>query len=56
MYNHFVCQFSDTKFMDVNKKIQKKQLNSIDKQHNFIILRSLYDWNYETEIHRSIVQ
>ena len=46
MYNHFVCQLTDARLMNKkNKKKRKykKQLNSIDKQHNFIILRSLYD-------------
>ena len=48
MYNHFVCQLSDTRLMDVSKKYKNK-LNSIDKQHNFIILRTLHGGNYETE-------
>ena len=39
MYNHFVWQFTlfDARLMDINKKY-KKHVNSIDKQHNFIIL------------------
>ena len=40
--------------MDVNKKY-KKHLDYINKQHNFIILRSLYDGDYKTEIHRSML-
>ena len=54
MYNHFVCQLSYTRMIDVNKKIQK-QLNSIDKQHNFIILRTLHGGNYETKMKRSMI-
>ena len=54
MYNHFACQLTDARLMDVNKKY-KKQLNSIDKQDNFIILRSLYDGDYETEMKRSML-
>ena len=54
MYNHFVCRLTDARLMDVNKKY-KKHLNFIDKQHNFIILRSLYNENYETEMHRSMI-
>ena len=54
MYNHFVCQLTDARLMDVNKN-RKKRLNSIDKQHNFIILRSLYDRDYETELERSVI-
>ena len=29
-----------------------KQLNYINKQHNFIVLRALYGDDYETEMHR----
>ena len=55
MFNHFVCQLSETRLMDVNKKY-KKHLNFIDKQHNFIILRSLHGGrNYETEMNRSMI-
>ena len=54
MYNHFVCQLYDTRLMDANKK-DKKQLNDIDKQHNFIILRSSHGWNYETEMNHSMI-
>ena len=54
MYNHFVCQLSDTRLMDVSKKY-KDQLNSIDKQHNFIILRTLHSGNYETEMNHSMI-
>ena len=32
MYNHFVCQLSDARLMNVNKKY-KKQLNSIDNNN-----------------------
>ena len=54
MYNHFVCELSDTRLMDVSKKY-KDQLNSIDKQHNFIILRTLHGGNYETKMNRSMI-
>ena len=54
MYNHFVCQLSDTRLMDANKKY-KKQLNDIDKQHNFIILRTLQSGNCDTEMNRSMI-
>ena len=54
MYNHFVCRLSDTRLMDVSKKY-KKQLDDIDKQHNFIILRTLHSGNYETEMNRSMI-
>ena len=55
MYNHFVCQLSDTRLMVATSGKYKAQLNSIDKQHNFIILRSLYDGNYETEKNSSMI-
>ena len=32
-----------------------KQLNYINKQHNFIVLRALYGDDYETEMHRSML-
>ena len=54
MYNHFVCQLTDARLMDVNKKC-KKRLNSINKQHNFIVLRSLNDGDYEDEMKRSMI-
>ena len=49
MYNHFVCQLSDTRLMDANKKYIK-QLDGIDKQHNFLILPTLYGGNYDSMI------
>ena len=54
MYNHFVCQLSDTRVIDANKKY-KKQLDDNDKQHNFIILRTLHGGNCETEMNRSMI-
>ena len=54
MYNHFVCQLSNTRLMDSKKKY-KKQLDDIDKQHKFIILRTLNGGNYETEMNRSMI-
>ena len=54
MYNHFVCQLFNTRLLDANKKY-KKQLDNIDKQHKFIILRTLHGDNYETEMNRSMI-
>ena len=54
MYNHFVCQLTDARLMNVNKKY-KKQLDYINKQHNFIVLRSLNGGDYETEMNRSMI-
>ena len=54
MYNHFVCQLFNTRLMDAKKKY-KKQLDNIDNQHKFIILRTLHGGNYETEMNRSMV-
>ena len=55
MYNHFVCQLTDSRLMDVTLGKYKAQLNSINKQHNFIIPRSLHGANYETEMNRSMI-
>ena len=42
--------------MDANKRYKKKkQLDYIDKQHKFIILRTLHCGNYETEMNRSMI-
>ena len=54
MYNHFVCKLSNTRLVDANKKY-KKQLDDIDKQHKFIILRTLHGGKYETEMNRSAI-
>ena len=54
MYNHFVCQPTDARLMNVNKKY-KKQLDYINKQHNFIVLRSLNGGDYETEMNRLMI-
>ena len=54
MYNHLVCQLTDASLMDVNKK-HKQELNSINKQHKFIFLRSLHDGDYKTEMKRSML-
>ena len=57
MYNHFVCQLTDARPINKNKrkKQYKKQLNSINKQRNFIVLRSLYGGDYEAEMKRSMI-
>ena len=54
MYNHFVCQLTEARLMDKNKQY-KKHLNYINNQHNFIVLRSLYDRDYEAEMKRSMI-
>ena len=54
MYNHFVCQLTDARLMDVNKQY-KKHLDYINEQHNFIILQSLHGGNYSTEMHQSML-
>ena len=54
MNKHFVCQFTVAMIMAKNNK-DKKQLNWINKQHNFIVLRALYDEGYETEMKRSML-
>ena len=54
MYNHFVCQLTEARHVDT-KKQYKKQLNYIDKQHKFIVLKSLYIEDYETEMKRSMI-
>ena len=38
-----------------SKKKYKEQLDDIDKQHKFIILRTLHNGNYETEMNRSMI-
>ena len=54
MNNHFVYQLTDAKLMDLNKKY-KKNIDYINKQHNFIVLRSLHGGDFETEMHRSML-
>ena len=54
MNKHFVCQLTDAVRM-TNNKNYVKQLNCINKQHNFIVLRTLYGSDYETEMHRSML-
>ena len=54
MYNNCVCQLTDARLMAKNKK-NKKELNSINKQHNFIVLRVLYAGNYEAEMNHSML-
>ena len=39
----------------MQRKNTKKRLADIDKQHNFIILRTLQSGNYETEMNRSMI-
>ena len=54
MNKHFLCQLTDTVSM-TNSKEAVKQLKRINKQHNFIVLRTLYGDDYETEMHRSML-
>ena len=54
MNKHFVCQIKDARLMSKNKQYMK-QLNYINNQHNFIVLRALYGDDYETEMHRSML-
>ena len=54
MNKHFVCQLTDAVLMTNNKEYLK-QLNCINKQHNFIVLRALYGDDYENEMHRSML-
>ena len=54
MHNHFVCQLTDARLMDLNKQY-KKHFDYINNQHNFIVLRSLYDRDYKTELTRSMI-
>ena len=54
MNNHFVCQLTDARLMTKNKRYIK-QLNCINNQHNFIVLRALHGGDYETEMHRSML-
>ena len=54
MNKHFVCQIKNARLMTKNKQYIN-QLNCINKQHNFIVLRTLYGNDYETEMHRSML-
>ena len=54
MNKHFLCQLTDAVRMTNNKEVVK-QLHSLNKQHNFIVLRTLYGDDYETEMHRSML-
>ena len=54
MNKHFVCEITDSRLMTKNQQYLK-QLNCINNQHNFIVLRALYGDDYETEMHRSML-
>ena len=49
--------FANSLMQDLWLKIKKikKELNSINKQHNFIVLRVLYAGNYEAEMNHSML-
>ena len=53
MNKHFLCQLTDAVRM-TNKKYVK-QLDCINKQHNFIVLWGLYADHYETAMHRAML-
>ena len=57
MNKHFLCQLTDAVRMTNNKDTKQymKQLNCINNKHNFIVLRTLYGDDYETEMHRSML-
>ena len=50
MNKHSACQIKDARLMSKNQQYMK-QLNCINNQHNFIVLRALYGDDYETEMH-----
>ena len=52
VYKHFTSQLSDAKRMDKKKKLNA-HLDLLDKQHKFIILRSLTGYDYKSQMHRS---
>ena len=54
MNKHFLCQLTDAVRMTNNKE-SAKQLNCTNNKHNFIVLRTLYGDDYETEMHRSML-
>ena len=54
MNKHFLSQLTDAVSMTNNKQYVK-QLKRINKQHNFIVLRTLYGDDYETEMHRAML-
>ena len=54
MNQHFLRQLTDAAHMTNNQQYLK-QLDCINKQHNFIVLRALYRAHYETEIHRALL-
>ena len=54
MIKHFVCQIKDARLMTKNKQYIN-QLNSINNQHNFIVLRALHGDDYETEMRRAML-
>ena len=51
VYKHFSTQLSNARRM-VEKKEFNAQLDLLDKQHKFIILRSLTGYNYKSQMHR----
>ena len=52
MNQHFLRQLTDAASMTNNQQYLK-QLDCINKQHNFIVLRAIYGTHYETEMHRA---
>ena len=54
MNKHFLSQLTDAVRMTKSQQYLK-QLERINKQHNFIVLRTLYGDHYETEMHRGML-
>ena len=52
VYEHFSSQLSNARRMDEKKKF-KAQLDILDKEHKFIILRSLPGYDYKSQMRRS---
>ena len=54
MCTPFDIHLAEARRLDRNHKYAKK-LNNLDKQHKFVLLRSTYGGNYETELRRSLL-
>ena len=54
MCTPFDIYLAEARRLDCGHKYTKK-LNKLDKQHKFVLLRSTYGGNYETELRRSLL-
>ena len=54
MCTPFDIHLAEARRLDHGHKYAKK-LNKLDKQHKFVLLRSTYGGNYETELRRSLL-